>query len=147
MFQVCKRILYIIGACQCWRGCSHLLQWQGFIQPFSGDDAQREEQDGRLQLPLLSHRTGEFISELIINCFLILLIIVKALKYTHSYSYPTNSPTILLFLNWTCFENRNDLHAKLSDETCKLNDQESCPQRSHVSPAIVLLVSSGTIPG
>ena len=56
--------LYMLlpGACQCWRGCAYLLQWQGVIQPFSGDDAEWKEQDGWLQLTLLPHRAGKLSS-------------------------------------------------------------------------------------
>ncbi len=46
------------GARQRRGGGPHLLQRQGQLQPLPRDDAQREEQDGRHQPPLLPHRAG-----------------------------------------------------------------------------------------
>ena len=50
----------ILGVSQCRRGCAYLLQWQGFIQPLSGDDEEWAEQDGWLLSTLLPHWTSEY---------------------------------------------------------------------------------------
>ena len=50
----------ILGVSQCRRGCAYLLQWQGFIQPLSGDDEEWAEQDGWLLSTLLPHWTSMY---------------------------------------------------------------------------------------